>query len=88
MVMKRRTLIRGVASSSLLAFGAAGAAGEAVDASDFDETHMKIRQDDGSYEVMPMEEYLEGPYDVRPELCCSCVCCSNCPCDCSRCYGC
>lgn len=86
--MKRRTLIRGVASSGLLALGVAGAAGEAADAPDGGPTHVKFRRDDGSYEITPIEEYLAEPNNVLPTLCCDCICCSNCPCDCGTCYGC
>lgn len=86
--MKRRTLIRGAASTSLLALGVAGAAGENADAPDGGPTHMKIRQDDGSYEVFPIDGGIGSQY-VKPDPCdCDCYCCSSCGCACATCYLC
>lgn len=86
--MKRRTLIRGVASSSLLALGVSGAAGQATDGPAGGPTHLKIRQDDGSYDVVPIDGGVGAEY-VKPGPCdCDCYCCSNCDCLCAPCYLC
>lgn len=86
--MKRRNLIRGVATSSLLTLGAAGAAGQVADSPDGGPTHLKIRQDDGTYDVVPIDGGV-GPNYPLPEPCdCDCFCCSDCDCVCAPCYVC
>lgn len=86
--MKRRQLIRGVASTSLLAFGSASAAGQVADSAESGATHVAVRQSDGSHEVHPAGRLLGGPEDIKCQDECDVICCSECHCDCCGCFVC
>lgn len=82
--MKRRQVIKGVAAGGLVSAGAV-AARPSTDGLDIDRTtHVAIRQDDGTYDVVPKDSGVEPDCFVA----CKADCCYECTCDCCECRNC
>lgn len=81
--MKRRQLIRNVASASMVTMVGASAAGAAAAERDGGEgSYLAVRQDDGTHEVVDRENG-----DVEPDCIPQCWewYCFQCSCDCCEC---
>lgn len=85
--MKRRDLVRGVASTGLIAIGASAASGASTDPRSGGGTHLSIRQEDGSRRIV-----RKADLDAEPDctICDFAEYCFQCDpdCDCCDCQTC
>jgi hypothetical protein len=82
-----------VPPTGLAAFGSAAAVGQTTDEPADGPMHRAIRQDDGTYEVVPLGDGGAGTSKPKEDCGssdydCTAACCYQCECDCCDCHLC